>query len=444
MKKIIYQFSALVFLCNSAIAKPVTSPAACSDLFISEITFGKQPKANGAFDLNYAIELFNASTTAVNLTDYSLELLNSASVVTTIPLSGTLVSHDVHVVGNSNSDINLQSLCDELSPDLLFDANGSLSLLHSGTPIDKIGIGGSSLPQAFDLALFMADPYNYLLNFHLDLNDYTNIDIRRSMLTTAGKPNFNFSTDILGEWWYAPNVDRSDIGSYYGVCNKLSGEDIVGYEVPFSVVDYYGFNHDLLRLRVNGTVNGICGTASPQFSHTGQATSTATICNDGSIANPDAEFIGTSSINVLGSYCNGVSINYPNNAFNSGADLQAIVPTIGEKYIDFKLASLTPGVVISTANLTHRTIFAPYNLGLPKDNIPRLHATLYPSKPDQTVYITCTEQTSYSLYDCLGNSIKKGMANGNFHIDVSQLNSGQFVLRLVDSKNRSTALKFIK
>jgi hypothetical protein len=445
MKKIFFNISVLIFLSNNiAMGQPLTSPAACSDLFISEITFGKQPKANGAFDLNYAIELFNASGSTVNLTDYSLELSNSAGLVTTVPLSGTLTSHDVHVVGNSNADINLQSLCDELSPDLLFDANVSLSLLHSGTPIDKIGIGGSSLPQSFDLALFMADPYNYLLNFHLDLNDYTNIDIRRSMLTTAGKPNFNFSTDVLGEWWYVSNVDRSDIGSYYGVCNKLSTDDIVGYDVPFSIVDYYGFNIDLMSLRVNGVIDGICGASGVQLLHSSEPTSTAVVCNDGSITVPETEFFGaTFSVNSINTYCNDVEIVYPNNLANSGAELRATGPTVGNKHIDFKLTTTTSNVTISLANSTHRTYLTPSNLGVAQYSNRPL-ATLFPTRPNQTVFIKCSEPTKYSLYDCLGNCVKQGIAAGDFSIDVSQLSEGLSLIQLLNNSNKSTTLKFVK
>jgi Secretion system C-terminal sorting domain len=207
----------------------ITPPQTCSDLFITELTFGKNPRGNGQFDLNYAIEIFNSSSYSINLSNYTLQLRTSTGSISTIPLNGTLSSHDVFVVGNNNADLNLQSLCDQLSVNLDFEINVDLELIKGSTIIDKIGIGGSSIPQSFDLIQFYADPYNYLLNFHFDLNDYQNIDVRRSLMTQQGNPNFNSSFDIVGEWFYKPNFDRSDIGQYVGGCNKPLGMTIIGF-----------------------------------------------------------------------------------------------------------------------------------------------------------------------------------------------------------------------
>jgi hypothetical protein len=104
----------------------------CSELFFSEITFGKVAQSYGLFDLNYAVEIYNPTSAQINLTNYSFQLANQAGTLTTIPLMGTLASNDVVVVSNASADLNMKTLCDLLSANLDFENSFKykINLLH--------------------------------------------------------------------------------------------------------------------------------------------------------------------------------------------------------------------------------------------------------------------------------------------------------------------------
>ena len=74
---------------------------------VSELTFGKVSQANGQFDLNYAVEIFNPTANDINLVDYSLQLTNASGGNVFISMSGIISSHGVYVVCNDNADLNL-------------------------------------------------------------------------------------------------------------------------------------------------------------------------------------------------------------------------------------------------------------------------------------------------------------------------------------------------
>jgi Secretion system C-terminal sorting domain len=445
MKKIFIKLSLILGLATSANAQQIGQvPTNCTDLFITELTFGKNPEANNTFDLNYAIEIFNSSSSPVNLSNYSIDLTTPAGIVTSIPLSGTLASHDVYVVGNSNADLNLQGLCDQLSSNLDFELNVSLELKKGTTVLDKLGIGGNTTPQNFDVAQLLADPYNYLLNFHLDLNDYHNIDIRRSMLAQHGFPNFNASTDILGQWWYTANVDRSDIGSYVGVCNKPLGMDIVGYWTPYSVIDYPGYNNDFLDFNVNNSKNGILTSTGITFKHTELTSSTGDVCNDGSIINPPLTFDpSTNSVNALNTYCKGVDINYPNNGSNSGSKLIATGSSSIGVNCDFLLTTNTSSIQLDPASINHRT-HVDHSVGIKSIVKNNLNAKVYPTITNSYLNIDCKENISYSIFNSLGQIILAANNQGNFKIDVSNLSESLYYIELKSKDGLTLYSKFTK
>ncbi len=194
-------------------AQPIYTPQPCGDLFFSELAFGKITDGS-TFDLNYAVEIFNPTSDTIHLENYTLDLSNSLGVVTSIPFYGQILPGDVYVLCNDNADLNLKSLADSLTSGLDFEANVILELKYNGTVIDRFGQTGTSTGGSIDLVQLFADPYGYLSNFHLDLNDYQNIDIRRGFFVDKGDPNFTSATSILGKWYYEVNTDRTSIGSH--------------------------------------------------------------------------------------------------------------------------------------------------------------------------------------------------------------------------------------
>jgi hypothetical protein len=196
----------------------VAQPASCSELFFSEILFSKIPNGNN-LDINYAIEIFNPTSTSINLSNYSLKLINNGGGFSSLALTGNLPAHACHVVTNSSCGAPLAALADALSSTVDLGINIELDLIKNGVIVDKIGEGtstvGSNTP--FDYALFIADPYAYLATIDINLDDFVNIDIRRGHFVNAGEPNFT-SQKLLGKWTYALNTDLSDIGKHHSVC----------------------------------------------------------------------------------------------------------------------------------------------------------------------------------------------------------------------------------
>ncbi len=60
-------FSAISMKAQTAVTQPNTD---CTDLFITEITFGRNLRSDNTFDLNYAIEVFNSSSNPIQLNNY--------------------------------------------------------------------------------------------------------------------------------------------------------------------------------------------------------------------------------------------------------------------------------------------------------------------------------------------------------------------------------------
>jgi len=203
----------------------------CENLFMSEITFGKSQNGN-FWDLNYAVEIHNPTGNSINLSSYELLLTDLTLSTLSIPLSGILASGDVYVVSNDNADLNLQNLADQLASGMDFSLYACLELRQSNVVLDKIGQKFNNNPNSsFDPVQFVQDPYGYMLNYDINLDDYENITLRRSYFDLQGDPIFSPAVSaMLGHWSYHPNTDISDIGTHGCDCYSTEATDIlIGY-----------------------------------------------------------------------------------------------------------------------------------------------------------------------------------------------------------------------
>jgi predicted extracellular nuclease len=127
MKKI-YLF--ILFLSGSFYAN-----AQCTDLFISEYVEGSS--------LNKAIELFNPTSTSIDLSAYRLEIYNNGSLTasSTFNLTGSISAQSTYVLMNSNADSSFQYLADTLtgSSVINFNGNDALALFNNTDTLDIIG-----------------------------------------------------------------------------------------------------------------------------------------------------------------------------------------------------------------------------------------------------------------------------------------------------------------
>ncbi|MFI8684967.1 lamin tail domain-containing protein [Rossellomorea sp. NPDC077527] len=88
---------------------------------------------------NKALEIFNGSTSAIDLSEYSLELSNLSG---SIPLSGTLASGDVFVIANPSADASILAVADMQNSSISFNGDDAVTLKHNTASIDQIGTAG--------------------------------------------------------------------------------------------------------------------------------------------------------------------------------------------------------------------------------------------------------------------------------------------------------------
>lgn len=132
---------------------PVSQPAAqaaapASDLFISEYIEGSS--------FNKAIEIYNGTGAAVELSPYSVSLYTngSTSVQSEMALSGTISSGETVVIYHSGAGSAIQSKGDLVNNNVVnFNGDDALVLEKSGSPIDSIGQVGSRVENMKDVTL---------------------------------------------------------------------------------------------------------------------------------------------------------------------------------------------------------------------------------------------------------------------------------------------------
>jgi hypothetical protein len=424
MKKILLSFIISLHAYLS-LGQSILPPQPCSDLFFSELTFGKVPEG-GTFDLNYAVEIFNPTEDTLNLENYSLELTNSIGVVDTIFLHGPIFPGDVYVVTNGDADTNLLNLADTLTYNLDFEANVVLKLMHNKTVIDRIGQLGTPSSGSIDVVQLFADPYNYLLNFHIDLNDYENIDIRRSVFVDMGNPSFiDSSSDVLNKWYYYFNFDRSDIGKHISVCNKTEGINFVQYMHPLLNDLYLPNTISPLTMQFTGgsapyadMVNTIVPSGTTAIFNTSNSGYMARFQQPSNYA-LDAGTCNSLTTGVI----NCESIYYTNNNFS------------GIKTVELILSSTDPDIVVVGNNQIVNLHGAPTSVGV---EIISEGVKIWPSITSNYVHIETSIYSDFKIYSINGASIYSGIVlNGVNSIYFGDLPRGLYFIKLFGKENSS-------
>ena len=114
----------------------VEPPVGATNLFFSEYLEGTSN--------NKAIEIFNGTGQAVNLSGYSVNLAPNGTPwgATPLLLTGTLANNDVYVIANAGANATILAQSDVTSTVTYYNGNDALGLFQGTTLIDAIGIAG--------------------------------------------------------------------------------------------------------------------------------------------------------------------------------------------------------------------------------------------------------------------------------------------------------------
>jgi hypothetical protein len=127
--------------------------AACSilfgqatDLFISEYIEGSSN--------NKAIEIFNGTGVAVNLSNYTVKLATngSATWTNTLAMHGTLANGDVYVIANASANAGIMAVADTTSTVTYYNGDDVIYLFHGETNIDCFGVLGTDPGTSWTVA----------------------------------------------------------------------------------------------------------------------------------------------------------------------------------------------------------------------------------------------------------------------------------------------------
>lgn len=172
----------------------VGATTACDELFFSEYIEG-----TGS---NKALEIYNASSTAKNLSGYSVQTYSNGSPTATysLNLSGTIASHDVYVITNAGASLSgIINNSDVTSNVTFFDGNDAIVLKKNGIVIDKIGNLGE-------------DP-----GFAWQVGSGSTAEFTLVRKNTVDRPN-TYWPDAQNEWDVFAQNTTTYLGSHSSIC----------------------------------------------------------------------------------------------------------------------------------------------------------------------------------------------------------------------------------
>ncbi len=108
----------------------------CLNLYFSEYIEGSSN--------NKALEIYNPTGAAVDLSAYSVKAFNNGATIPTnsLILSGTLAAGDVYVIANGSADSAILAVADVTSTVTFYNGNDAVILFNGGDTIDAIGTVG--------------------------------------------------------------------------------------------------------------------------------------------------------------------------------------------------------------------------------------------------------------------------------------------------------------
>lgn len=173
--------------------------AAPSELFFSEYIEGSSN--------NKALEIYNGTGTAVNLSSYTISFYFNGSIEagTIINLTGTVADGDVFVLADVDADSNILAEADQTDAANFYNGDDVIILTKGGTTIDVFGQFGE-------------DPGTQWGGGDTGAQNNT---LRRKGAVCAGDTNDSDAFDPVAEWDGFGEDETDDLGSYTASCDGV-------------------------------------------------------------------------------------------------------------------------------------------------------------------------------------------------------------------------------
>lgn len=406
---------------------------ACSELFFTEIV-----KGNVNDNQDYAVEIFNPTSSAVNLNDYTVQLNKVSGIPTTITLSGELPAGEVYVICHPGASTMIQGVSDKITSTLDFDNTAQLLLKHNTTVIDKFGQDGVATTDVFDEMQFFLDPVTYVSSWHIDVNDFQDYDIRRTLYASKGDPVFSSGLSLIGNWGYYSTEEVEDLGSYIGICNQPLGSEVYGYYDAQKSM-FYGSGLgavDPLTIANNGSPNAPINNVL-ELEHK-QIGGNLTVCNGSSAT--------LKWRNVTGFPCSTVAVNVaPSVILRPEVEFSGSnTSSVGSVVLELKVKTSGSGVgSVDPASKNHTINVNKHNVSISKvDGEP---VAIYPTITQSDVTIVSGNAKNYVVTDMSGKRLLSGQINTTKHIiNMSNLASGMYLIQLSSGQGVTCTQKIVK
>ncbi len=307
-----------MFAVTAALSAQV-SLANAQTLFFSEYIEGSSN--------NKALEIFNGTGTSVDLADYQVQMFfnGNTSPGLTVGLSGSLASGEVFVLAQSSADPAILAVADQTSGAGFFNGDDAVVLVQSGTIIDVIGRIGE-------------DPGS---EWGSGDTSTANNTLRRQSAITSGDADGSDFFDPAAEWDGFPSNTFDGLGSHSGSTPPPGTGGILINELD---ADTAGTDTlEFVELYDGGIGNTSLDGLVLVFYNGNGDTSYRAIDLDGFSTDADGFFLlGNSAVS-------GVSIVFPNNGLQNGADAVALYAADGGDFAN--------GTPVTTDNLIDAVVY---------------------------------------------------------------------------------------
>ena len=199
MRTLRYKKSPLTLACLVA---SFTCAPVFADLYFSEYVEGSSN--------NKALEIYNSSETAVNLSGYKVEYYSNgnAAVGLTINLSGTVPAKGVFVVAHGSANSTILAAANQTSSASWFNGDDAIVLKNGSTTLDAIGQIGLDPGTEWGTGL-------------ISTADNT---LRRKASVTTGRTSATSAFDPSTEWEGFATDTADNLGSYQGSGNGTGNQ----------------------------------------------------------------------------------------------------------------------------------------------------------------------------------------------------------------------------